>query len=123
MKNGANIFKEKMIHLGLDDLDSKIVYHKYENLETNTLVVAFLEKRNVLSTVDGYRKVSYVANTYISPQMEEHVMTIKDYQRYEKQLPLTLGIKPSQITFMSTGVSMDKLAVCEKTYKDRKSVV
>lgn len=120
MKNNASKLKEKALQLGLDNVQTKIIYHLYENFETNTLLVTFPEKRNVLSTVDGFRKVSNVANSYISKQMEEHVMTIKDYEKYEKQLPLSLGIKPSQITFMSTGVCMDKLAVCEKTYKNLK---
>jgi len=115
-----SIFKEKKIPLELDNLEIRIVYHTYASVETNTLLVAFPEKRRALSTVDGYRKVRYVGNSYISPEIEKHVMTIKDYKRYEKQLPLALGIKPSQITFMSTGVNMDKHAVCQKTYKHLK---
>jgi len=114
------VFRERKIPLELNDLETKIAYHTYEDIETNTLLVAFSEKRRVLSTVDGYRKVNYVGNSYIPPEIEKLVMTIKDYKRYEKQLPLTLGIKPSQITFMSTGVDMDKIAVCQKTYKDLK---
>ena len=114
------MFRERKIPLELNDLETKIAYHTYEDIETNTLLVAFSEKRRVLSTVDGYRKVNYVGNSYIPPEIEKLVMTIKDYKRYEKQLPLTLGIKPSQITFMSTGVDMDKIAVCQKTYKDLK---
>ncbi len=110
MKNEANKVNEKRIQLGLDHLDAKIVYHFYENLETNTFIVAFQEEREVLSTVDGYRKVHYAANSYISPQIEKLVMTIEEYNKYEKQLPLTFGVEPSQITLMSTGVSMDKLA-------------
>ncbi|XHH10386.1 MAG: adenosylcobinamide amidohydrolase [Candidatus Bathyarchaeia archaeon] len=113
-------YQEKPIHLNFEDLNAKIIYHPYEGMETNTLIVAFQEKRSVLSTVEGYRKVDYVANSYISPQIERLVMTIKDYQKYEKQLPKTLGIKPSQITLMSTGVDMDKLALSLKTYKNLK---
>jgi len=120
MKSRLTVFRERKIPLELNDLETKIAYHTYEDIETNTLLVAFSEKRRVLSTVDGYRKVNYVGNSYIPPEIEKLVMTIKDYKRYEKQLPLTLGIKPSQITFMSTGVDMDKIAVCQKTYKDLK---
>jgi adenosylcobinamide amidohydrolase len=113
-------FKEKQIPLEIDNLNAKIVYHTYENIETNTLLVAFPQKRNALSTVDGYRKISYVGNSYIPPEIEKLVMTIKNYKTYEKQLPLTLGIKPSQITFMSTGVSMDKHAMNQKTHRHLK---
>jgi len=120
MRNELSIFKEKKIPLELDNLEIKIVYHTYDNIKTNTLLVAFPEKRRALSTVDGYRKISYVGNSHISPEMEKHVMALKDFKRYGKQLPSTLGIKPSQITFMSTGVDMDKHAICQKTYKHLK---
>jgi adenosylcobinamide amidohydrolase len=120
MKNELTIFKEKKIPLELDNLEIRIAYHTYESIKTNTLLVAFPEKRSILSTMDGYRKVSYVGNSYISPEIEKRVMTIKSYKKYEKQLPLTLGIKASQIAFMSTGVDMDKFALCQKAYKELK---
>ena len=118
MKNLTAQNREKKIQLNLKDTDAKIVYHTYKGIQTNTLLVSFAEKRSILSTIDGYRKVNHVGNTYISHEMEKTVMTIKDYQRFEKQLPLSLGIKPSQISFMSTGVDMDKLSVSEKSYKN-----
>lgn len=111
------INREKKIQTKLNNIDAKVVYHSCMDIQTNTLLVSFNEKRSILSTVDGYRKVSYVANTYISPEMEKIVMTIEGYKKFEKQLPLSVGIKPSQISFMSTGVDMDKLAVSEKAYK------
>jgi len=120
MKKLLSAFKEKKIPFELEGLDVKIVYHKYEGVETNTLLVGFSENRRVLSTVDGYRRVSYVGNSYIPSEIENKVMTKKDYKHYEKCLPLTFGVKPSQITFMSTGVDMDKLAVCQKNYEDLK---
>ncbi len=120
MKNELTTFKEKKLALDFENLEAKIAYHTYEGLKTNTLIVAFSQKRSVLSTVDGYRKVSYVGNSYISPEIEKIVMTNKDYRKYQKSLPLTVGIKPSQFTFMSTGVEMDKLAFSQKAYKNLK---
>jgi adenosylcobinamide hydrolase len=120
MKHTVTKFDEKHVPLKLDGLAAKVIFHSYEGINTNTLLVSFPEKRRVLSTMDGYRKVNYVANTYIPKKLEDIVMKLKAYQRYEKCLPLTLGIKPSQITFMSTGVDMDKLAVCEKSYNGLK---
>jgi adenosylcobinamide amidohydrolase len=120
MKSKLMIVKEKKVPLELTNLEAKVVYHTYQGIKTNTLLVAFSEKRRVLSTIDGYKKVNYAGNSYIPPEIEKLVMTKKDYKKYEKQLPQTLGIKPNQITFMSTGVDMDKLAVCQKTYKNLK---
>ncbi|MCL2291608.1 MAG: adenosylcobinamide amidohydrolase [Candidatus Bathyarchaeota archaeon] len=122
MQNAITVFKEKQIPLEIDDkgVETKIVYHTYEGMETNTLLAIFSEKRNILSTIDGYRKVCYIGNSYIPPKIENHVMNIKGYRRYRKNLPLTFGVKPSQIAIMSTGVNMDKLAVCQKSYDDLK---
>ncbi|MDR2707864.1 MAG: adenosylcobinamide amidohydrolase [Nitrososphaerota archaeon] len=121
MKSDPVAFKEKKISIKeLDHVDAKIVYHTCQGIDTNTLLVAFHEKRHVLSTVDGFRKVSYAGNSYIPPELEKLVMTLKGYKRYEKQLPQSLGIKPGQITFMSTGVNMDDLAISQETYKHLK---
>ncbi len=113
-------FDEKRIHLEYDNLDVKVVYHSYEDIELNTLLVSFIEKRQVLSTLSGLRKVNYVANTYVPLELSEQVMTLKDYQKFQRHLPLTLGVKPYEICMMSTGVNMQNLAVCEKFYNDLK---
>jgi adenosylcobinamide amidohydrolase len=118
LKYDLTKFKENRLKLDLDPLDIKVVYHSYDDVELNTLLVSFVEKRKVLSTLDGLRKVNHVANTFVPPPVSEDVMTIKAYQKFQKTLPLTLGINPSEITMMSTGVDMEKLAVCEKSYKD-----
>ena len=48
------------------------------------------------------------------------IMTLKSYDRFKRRLPITLGINRKDITFMSTGVDMEKVAVCEKSYQDLK---
>jgi adenosylcobinamide amidohydrolase len=118
LKYDLTKFKETRIKLELDPIDVKVVYHSYDDVELNTLLVSFVEKRKVLSTIDGLRKVNYVANTYVPSPLSERIMTIKDYQKFQKTLPLTLGINPAEMTFISTGVDMEKLAVCEKSYED-----
>ncbi len=118
MKYDLTKFKEKRLKLELDPLDVKVVYHSYDDVELNTLLVSFVEKRKALSTIAGLKKVNYIANTFVPPPISEEVMTIKAYQKFQKTLPLTLGINPSEITMMSTGVNMEKLAVCEASYKD-----
>ncbi len=118
MKYDLTKFKETRVNLELDPIDVKIVYHSYNDVELNTLLISFVEKRKVLSTLDGLKKVNHVANTYVPLRLSEEIMTIKAYQKFQKTLPLTLGIKPSEIALMSTGVDMEKLAVNEKSYKD-----
>ena len=54
--------KEKKLNLELKEVDAKVVYHNYEGFDLNTLIVAFGEKRRILSTWDGPRTVKFVGN-------------------------------------------------------------
>jgi adenosylcobinamide hydrolase len=108
--------KEREITLKLEGTEAKIIYHTYTGLELKTLLVSFGEKRRVLSTWDGYKEVSFVANTYNPPLLWER--THKNYQEFKERFPATLGISPREIAFLSTGVDMDNVAVCEKSYQE-----
>ena len=116
-KNSVN-WKEKKISLALEGVEAKVVYLTYEGFDLNTLIVAFGEKRRVLSTWDGHREVNFVGNTYTPLPLSKH--TMKNYEEFQKKFPLTIGIRPEEITFLSTGVNMDNLAVCEKSYQEFK---
>ena len=59
-----------------------------------------------------------LANTYTPLQLSQ--CTMKNYQEFKRNFPLALGIDPMAIAFLSTGVDMDKLAVCEKSYEEFK---
>jgi adenosylcobinamide hydrolase len=117
---GENIvkWKEKKIALALEGVEAKVVYLTYEGFELNTLLVAFGEKRRVLSTWDGHREVKFVGNIYTPLTLSKH--TMMNYEAFQKKFPLTLGIHPEEITFLSTGVDMDNLAVCETSYQEFK---
>jgi adenosylcobinamide hydrolase len=110
--------KEKKINLALEGIEAKVVYLTYEGFNLNTLLVSFGEKRRVLSTWDGYREVKFVGNTYTPLALSEH--TMRNYEEFQKKFPLALGISPEEITFLSTGVNMDNLAVCETAYQEFK---
>ena len=56
--------QKREIKLKLENVRAEILYHTYQNFDVNTLLVSFGEKRRVLSTWDGYKEVSFVANTY-----------------------------------------------------------
>lgn len=107
---------ERKINISLDGVDAKVIYHVYEGFKLNTLLVSFGEKRRVLSTIDGYKELSYVANNYTPFELSQR--TMKNYQEFKQNLPLALGFDPTAIAFLSTGVNMDQLAICEKSYGD-----
>ena len=118
MTDAVTIFKENKLSLKLKEIDARVIYHRYDGIELNTTLVSFNEKRRVLSTMDGYKRVSNVANVFIPESLASKVMTILAYDKFIRRLPATLGLQGGDVTFMSTAVDMDKVAFCEKSYED-----
>ncbi len=108
--------KKREIKLKLEDVKAEILYHKFQNFVVNTLLVSFGEKRRILSTWDGYKEVSFVANTYQPPALSD--ITMMNYPKFEEEFPAALGISRSNFSFLSTIANMDNVAVCEKSYQD-----
>ncbi|MCW4034129.1 MAG: adenosylcobinamide amidohydrolase [Candidatus Bathyarchaeota archaeon] len=108
--------KEKQLNLKIEGIKAKIVYHNFQGYDLNSLLVSFNEKRRILSTWDGHRQVKYVANNYIPRKLSEH--TIQNYEEFAQKFPLALGTTPQEISMLSTGVNMDNLAQCEKSYQE-----
>ncbi|HDQ05438.1 MAG TPA: hypothetical protein ENN36_01790 [Candidatus Bathyarchaeota archaeon] len=108
--------KKREIKLKLEDVKAEILYHTFQNFEVNTLLVSFGEKRRILSTWDGYREVSFVANHYQPPGLSE--VTMMDYPSFEEKFPAVLGIPRGDLSFLSTAANMENLAVCEQSYQD-----
>jgi len=107
---------KKEIKLKLANTKAEVLYHKYRNVDVNTLLVSFKEKRRVLSTLDGYKEVHSVANSYQPFELSKVIM--KNYAAFEEDFPNVLGIPHSDLSFLSTGANMNNLAVCEKSYQD-----
>jgi len=118
MKEINEKLSEQKINISLDEVNAKVIYHIYKSFKLNTLLVSLGEKRRVLSTLDGYKEVPYVANTYTPLQLSQR--TMKDYQEFKRNFPLALGIDHRAIAFLSTGVDMDQLVVCERSYEEFK---
>ena len=108
----------KEIKLKLENVKAEVLYHSYKNVAVNTLLISFKQKRRVLSTLEGYLEVQYVANHYQPKEMSMH--TMKDYDAFAEKFPRLLGLTTENLTFLSTGANMNNLAVSEKFYKDRK---
>jgi adenosylcobinamide hydrolase len=113
---GRVVVKRREIKLKLEDVKAEIVYHSYQGFDVNTLLVSFGEKRRVLSTWNGYRKVSFVANTYQPAELSE--ITMRHYNEFQANFPTSLNISSSDLSFVSTGANMENVAVCERSYMD-----
>lgn len=109
--------EKRLIKLKIEGAKAEILYHKYLDCDLKTLLVSFNEeKRRVLSTWDGYRLVKFVGNIYVPQSLAMY--TMKNYEKFERELPLSLGINPEDISFLSTGADMDNMALCEKSYQE-----
>ena len=118
MTDNMEKHRENRLNLQLKEVDARVIYHKYENTWLNLTLVSFRETRRVLSTLDGVREVRYVANVYVPGVLSTRHMTLQSYAQFERRLPGTLGLRRRDMTFISTAVDMEKVAVCEKTYGD-----
>ena len=108
--------KEKEIPLKLKGITARIIYYTCEGFEVKTLLVYLGEKHRVLSTRDGLREVSFIANHYNPRPLWDEMHG--DYQGFENRLPYILGIHPGEISLLTTGADMDNLAVCERSYQE-----
>jgi adenosylcobinamide hydrolase len=111
-------FKENKLNLELREVDAKVVYHRYDGIALNTTLVSFPEERRVLSTMAGFKKVKNVANVYLPASLSRNIMTMQKYSQFIRRLPATLGLHSSDVTFLSTGVSMEYVSFSEKSYED-----
>ncbi|MGD2066980.1 MAG: adenosylcobinamide amidohydrolase [Candidatus Bathyarchaeota archaeon] len=109
--------EKKEIKLKLENVKAEVLYHKFRNVDVNTLLVSFKEKRRLISTLKGYNKVRFIANSYQPDELSNIIM--KDFSAFEKDFPSALGIPSDDLSFLSTGANMNNLAVCEKSYQDR----
>jgi adenosylcobinamide amidohydrolase len=109
--------ERKSISLKIEGVEAAIIYHEYKNCLMKTLLVSFGgERRRVLSTLDGYRRVKFVANVYVPPALSGFSM--RHYQTFRRGLLKSLKISSREISFLSTGADMDNLAVCEKFFQE-----
>lgn len=108
---------KRPVNVGIEGAEAEIIYHQYRGFDTKTLLVYFKgETRRVLSTMDGCRRVKFVANIYVPMALADYTMT--NYETFMKEYPVSLGLNPEEIAFLSTGADMDNLAVCTRSYRE-----
>jgi adenosylcobinamide amidohydrolase len=115
-KSIGDCVKKREIKLKLDGVKAEILYSEFRNFEVNTLLLSFGEEHRILSTWDGFREVSFVANTYQPSALAE--ITMMNYQKFEEDFPALLGIPRRSLSFLSTAANMENLAICEKSYQN-----
>jgi len=109
--------EKKPINLSLCGVTAEILYHRFRSAEVNTLLVSFDQKRRIISTLDGYRQVRFIANSYQPLELSEEIMN--NYGAFEEEFPKVLGLSPIDLSFIGTNANMNNMAVCEKSFDGR----
>ncbi|HEA46883.1 MAG TPA: hypothetical protein ENH97_00535 [bacterium] len=108
--------KNREIVLDLEDTKAQIIYHCFKETKVKTFLISFAAKRKVLSTLEGFKKVRYVANHYNPPELWDFVH--KNKKGYEKRIYADLKLKPGDVAMLFTGVDMDNLSIKREKYGD-----
>jgi adenosylcobinamide hydrolase len=99
---------------------AEVVYHRVWNVSSNALLLHLPEPQRTLSGLQGYRRVSVVANCHI-PQplwmkLHDPACDWRDYyRRVLKSSSSGSNLSMDNATILSTGVTMDHLAWNEAT--------
>ena len=109
--------EKKPVKLSLCGVRAEVLYHSFRSAEVNTLLVSFDQKRRIISTLDGYRQVRFIANSYQPLELSEEIMN--NYDAFEAEFPKALGLSQNDLSFISTNANMNNLALCEKSFQGR----
>ncbi|MCM8786092.1 MAG: phosphatidylglycerophosphatase A [Candidatus Omnitrophica bacterium] len=96
--------------------ETGIIYHKIKNFDTKTFLISFKEKVKIISTLDGFKKVFYVGNNYISCSLWDFVHM--DFERYKRFFYSSLKIPKSKSSFLFTGRDIETISVHKEIFKD-----
>ena len=109
------------LSLSLKGVEAEIVHHTFRGVPVKTLLVKLHEKRRVLSTLQGFREVTFVANHYCPEALWDYIQGHCD--EYRRWLPEALGVPPGELTSLWTGVDLQNMAVASRSFEDLTVVV
>ncbi len=108
--------RSKEIVLDLEDIKAQIIYHRFKETEVKTFLIFFAERRKALSTLEGFKKVRYVANHYNPPELWDFVH--QNRKEYEERICADLKLEPGDVAMLFTGADMDNLSIKREEYED-----
>ncbi len=109
------------LSLSLKGVEAEIVHHTFRGVPVKTLLVKLHEKRRVLSTLEGFREVAFVANHYSPEALWDYIQDHCD--EYRRWLPEALGVPSEELTSLWTGVDLQNMAVASRSFEDLVVVV
>ena len=109
------------LSLSLKGVEAEIVHHTFRGVPVKTLLMKLHEKRRVLSTLEGFREVAFVANHYSPEALWDYIQGHCD--EYRRWLPEALGVPSEELTSLWTGVDLQNMAVASRSFEDLTVVV
>jgi len=106
---------KKSINFDIEGVKGEIIYHKFNDVDVKTFLVSFSQKRRVLSTLEGFKEVNFVANNYNPPQLWNFAH--KNYKIYKESILSYLDISADNIAMLFTGADMDNISIKMEEYK------
>ena len=101
-----------------EEKEIKIVYHNVFEKITKTFIISFKEKRKILSTLDGFKKINIVGNNYVPKELWK--MKYTEWQNYKKEVIKSLGYKEKEVSLLYTGVDIENFGFYEEKSGDYK---
>jgi len=92
--------------MGFTGIKGEIISHEFREVSVKTLLFTFSEKRRVLSTRDGFRKVKVVGENSCPPKLWEFVH--RNPEIYFESILSAFSLKRKEIVFLFTGVDVEK---------------
>ena len=109
------------LSLSLKGVEAEIVHHTFRGVPVKTLLMKLHEKRRVLSTLEGFREVAFVANHYSPEALWDYIQDHCD--EYRRWLPEALGVPSEELTSLWTGVDLQNMGVASRSFEDLVVVV
>ena len=106
--------KCREIILDLENTKTQIIYHKFNKVEVKTFLISFSNKRKVLSTLEGFKKVGFVVNHYSPPELWDFLH--KQRNEYEEKIHAGLKLDHSEVAMLFTGVDTDNIFIKKEEY-------
>jgi adenosylcobinamide amidohydrolase len=109
---------KRKFNLDLDGTKAEIIYHRFKGINVKTFLVSFVCPRRILSTLEGFKQVSFIGNHYNPPELWDFVH--KNRKSYEQKIYAELGIIPDEIAMLFTGADMDNISIKKDECNDIK---
>jgi adenosylcobinamide amidohydrolase len=99
-----------------DGILARIHYQEYRGLTVKTLVIELPGRTQALSTMDGFREISFACNNYAPPQLWRWLHEPGNREMYLRELVRELGLRFEDGACLGTGVDMDNVVIKTAEY-------